>query len=113
MHLSDGADALDFIFGKGKYHGRNINQKPKVIFLDLKMPKVNGVEVLKILKTETLTQNIPVVILTSSKEHPDIEKCYALGANSYIVKPVDFHSFAETIAELGLYWIILNQNPYN
>ena len=111
IHLKDGASALDFLFGKGEFEGRNVNNKPKVILLDLKMPKVDGIEVLRVIKSEELTKNIPVVILTSSKEHPDIENCYKLGANSYIVKPVEFESFSKAVAELGMYWILFNQSP--
>lgn len=109
IHLNDGAQALDFIFGNGEFKGRDINNKPKVILLDLKMPKINGLEVLEKLKSHSLTKYIPVVMLTSSKEHPDVEKAYELGANSYIVKPVDFESFRKTVNELGVYWLMLNQ----
>ena len=109
IHLKDGAAALDFIFGKGEYLGRDINKKPKVILLDLKMPRVDGIEVLKKIKANDLTKSIPVVVLTSSKEDPDIKQCYNLGVNSYIVKPVDFESFQKTVVELGLYWMLLNQ----
>ncbi len=109
IHLKDGAEALDFLFCKGGFSERDINNRPKVILLDLKMPKVDGIEVLSRIKEEGLTRNIPVVILTSSKEHPDIKRCYELGANSYIVKPVDFDNFFKAITELGLYWLILNQ----
>jgi len=109
IHLKDGAEALDFLFGKGEYEGRNINNKPKVVLLDLKMPKVSGIEVLEKIKSNELTKKIPVVMLTSSKEHPDVEKAYLLGANSYIVKPVDFESFRKTVNDLGVYWMMLNQ----
>ena len=110
VHLKDGAAALDFLFGKGKYKGRNLDNKPKVILLDLKMPKVNGLEVLERITTNELTQKIPVVVLTSSKEHPDVEKAYKLGANSYIVKPVDFENFRKAVNDLGIYWLHLNQS---
>lgn len=110
VHLKDGAEALDFIFGKGTYEGRNIENRPKVILLDLKMPKVDGMEVLRRVKGDDATKKIPVVILTSSKEDPDINKCYELGVNSYIVKPVEFDNFLKAVSELGLYWKILNQN---
>ena len=110
VHLKDGAEAIDFLFGKGTFEGRDINIKPNLILLDLKMPKVDGMELLKIIKVDELTKKIPVVILTSSKENPDIEKCYALGANSYIVKPVEFDGFTKAVAEVGLYWILLNQS---
>ena len=111
FHLKDGVAALDFLFGTGEYTGRNINNKPKLILLDLKMPKVDGIEVLTRIKTDELTRKIPVVILTSSKEDPDIEKCYLLGANSYIVKPVEFDNFKKAVSEIGLYWMIHNQPP--
>lgn len=109
VHLKDGADALDFIFAKGEYSDRKSCKKPKIIFLDLNMPKVGGLEVLQQLKSNEHTKSIPVVILTSSKEDPDVKKCYELGANSYVVKPVDFENFQKAIAELGFYWIIVNQ----
>lgn len=111
IHLKDGAAALEFLFGTGEFEGRNINNKPKVILLDLKMPKVDGIEVLREIKNNELTNQIPVVVLTSSKEHPDIEICYKLGANSYIVKPVDFDSFSKAVSELGMYWVLFNQPP--
>jgi len=109
IHLKDGVEALDFLFGTGLYEGRNINNKPKLILLDLKMPKMSGLEVLEKIKADKLTKKIPVVVLTSSKEHPDVEKAYLLGANSYIVKPVDFESFRKIVNEIGTYWLILNQ----
>lgn len=111
IHLNDGAKALDFLFGEGSFSGRNVKNKPKIILLDLKMPKVDGIEVLKRIKSDVFTKKIPVIVLTSSKENPDIETAYALGANSYIVKPVDFDGFMKAITELGCYWILLNQNP--
>jgi two-component system response regulator len=110
-HLKDGAQALDFLFATGIYTGRNANNKPKVILLDLKMPKVNGIEVLAKIKADSKTRDIPVVVLTSSKEHPDVKKCYELGVNSYIVKPVEFSSFMKSISDLGMYWLGLNQAP--
>jgi len=108
IHLKDGAEALDFLFGKGDYSERNTNNKPKVILLDLKMPKVDGIEVLKQIKRNENTKAIPVVVLTSSKENPDVEQAYQLGANSYIVKPVEFENFRTAIAEIGLYWLMYN-----
>lgn len=111
IHLMDGAIALEFLFGTGYYSGRNVLQKPKVILLDLKMPKLDGLEVLKEIKGNDLTRKIPVVILTSSQEHPDVEKCYALGANSYIVKPVEFEKFINSVSDIGLYWLVHNQPP--
>lgn len=111
IHLKDGAIAIDFLFGKGEFKDRDVIQKPKVILLDLKMPKMDGIEVLAVIKADELTKNIPVVMLTSSREHPDIERAYSLGANSYIVKPVEFDSFSKAIAELGFYWLLLNHPP--
>ncbi len=111
VHLKDGAQALEFLFGTGEFAGRNTNEKPKVILLDLKMPKIDGIEVLEQIKSNELTKKIPVVVLTSSKENPDIDKCYALGANSYIVKPVDFTGFMEAISHSGMYWVMLNHPP--
>lgn len=111
IHLKDGTIAIDFLFGQGQFAKRNTNNKPKIILLDLKMPKVDGLEVLRKIKADELTKKIPVIILTSSREHPDIEKAYSLGANSYIVKPVDFDGFAKVIIDLGMYWVLLNQPP--
>ena len=111
LHVKDGAAALDFLFAEGEYADRNIENKPKVILLDLKMPKVNGIEVLQRIRADERTQNIPVVVLTSSKEDPDIKKCYELNVNSYVVKPVEFDEFQKAISSLGLYWMIVNQQP--
>ncbi len=108
-HVKDGAEALDFIYCKDVYAMRNILEKPKLILLDLKMPKISGLEVLEKIKSDPSLKSIPVVILTSSKENPDIEKCYSLGANSYIVKPVDSDNFFNAIKDIGLYWMILSQ----
>lgn len=108
-HVRDGAEALDFIYCKGSYASRNINVNPKLILLDLKMPKVSGMQVLEKVKSDPNLKSIPVVILTSSQEDPDVAKCYALGANSYIVKPVDSNNFFHAINEIGLYWMILSQ----
>lgn len=111
IHLSDGAEALEFLFATGKYASRNPELVPRVVFLDLKMPKVDGIEVLKAIKSDPRTRTIPVVILTSSAEDPDIKKCYHMGANSYIVKPVEFENFARIVSDLGLYWIVINKTP--
>jgi CheY-like chemotaxis protein len=108
-HVKNGAEALDFIYCRGVYAGRNSKEIPKMILLDLKMPKVSGIEVLQKIKSDPDLKLIPVVILTSSKEDPDIKRCYELGANSYIVKPVDSNNFFQAIKELGMYWMILNQ----
>ena len=109
--VEDGAEALDLIFGRGKYEGRPTAQVPRVVLLDLKLPKVDGLEVLRVLKQDERTRAIPVVVVTSSSEDPDIKAAYALGANSYVVKPVDFDAFAEAVSKLGLYWLLVNQPP--
>jgi len=111
IHLKDGAEALDFFFARDKYSDRNMENKPKVVLLDIKMPKVDGIEVLQQIKTNELTKLIPVVIMTSSREQKDIVDSYSLGVNSYVVKPVDFESFAKAVSALGLYWILSNQRP--
>ena len=111
VHLFDGAQALDFLFGKGEYEGRNLAEKPKVIFLDLKMPKVDGLEVLRQLKNDDRTKRIPVVMMTSSREEKDIVESHSLGVNSYIVKPVGFENFSKTVTDLGMYWLVANQTP--
>jgi two-component system response regulator len=108
-HVVDGSEALDYIYCKGAYAGRNDRQHPKLILLDLKMPKISGIEVLEKIKSDPDLRNIPVVMLTSSKEDPDIKKCYSLGVNSYIVKPVDSENFFKAMQGLWLYWMILNQ----
>lgn len=109
--VKDGAEALEFIFGTGTYAERDINHIPKVILLDLKLPKVDGLEVLRKVKSDERTKVIPVVVLTSSKEESDLVESYKLGANSYITKPVDFDKFAQTVSEMGLYWLLVNQPP--
>jgi two-component system response regulator len=109
--VRDGAEALDFIFCAGDYAGRRMKDSPKVILLDLKLPKVDGLEVLRRIKADPRTRATPVVALTSSREERDIVESYRLGANSYIVKPVDFEQFAEAVRQLGLYWVLLNQPP--
>ena len=109
--VKDGAEALDFIFATGKYAERNINSTPKVILLDLRLPKVDGLEVLQKIKSDERTKTIPVVILTSSNEDRDITECNKLGVNSYINKPVDFDHFSETVAKLGFYWLLMNKSP--
>ena len=111
LHLKDGAQALDFIFAEGEYADRQIKHTPKVILLDLKMPKVNGKEVLQKIKSDARTRKIPVVVLTSSREDPDIKDCYDLGVNGYVVKPVEFDQFHKAISDLGLYWLIVNEPP--
>jgi two-component system response regulator len=109
--IPDGAEALDYIFAEGKNIGRNRVDVPKVILLDLKLPKIGGLEILRRIKGDDRTKTIPVVVLTSSKEEKDIVESYRLGVNSYIVKPVDFEKFVEAVSQLGLYWLLLNQPP--
>ncbi|MDR4989133.1 MAG: response regulator [Bacteroidales bacterium] len=107
--VEDGSEALDFVFCRGKYEHRHTFRPPKVMFLDLKLPKVNGLEVLKELKSNPATKSLPVVVVTSSREDPDIKAAYELGANSYVVKPVDFDDFIDAMRQLGLYWLIVNE----
>jgi len=109
--VGDGEEALDFLFCRGRFAERSFEQPPKLILLDLKLPKVDGIEVLKQLKSDPRTKVIPVVVLTSSKEERDLVRSYDLGANSYIQKPVDFEKFRETVKTLGLYWMVINQRP--
>jgi two-component system response regulator len=109
--VRDGAEALDFIFATGPYAHRNVDNGPKVILLDLKLPKVDGLEVLRKIKADPRTRRIPVVVLTSSGEERDIVESYALGVNSYITKPVNFEQFTEVVRQLGFYWLLLNQHP--
>ena len=112
MHVvRDGAEALEYVFGEGRYEGRGVDDPPRVILLDLKLPLVDGLEVLRRVKGDRRTRTIPVVVLTSSAEERDIVESYELGVNSYIVKPVDFERFAEAVRTLGLYWLLLNQPP--
>lgn len=111
--VTDGAEALEFIFATGAYAERKINDKPRVILLDLELPKVDGIEVLGKIKSDERTKDIPVVVLTSSQEEQDMVESYQLGANSYIVKPVDFDQFSRAVSELGLYWLLLNKTPYS
>jgi len=107
--IEDGAEALDFVFARGTHSNRDMQNGPKLILLDLRLPKVDGIEVLRQVKADERTKTIPVVVLTSSREDPDIQTCYELGVNSYIVKPVDFDKFANAVAEIGLYWMLLNE----
>jgi two-component system response regulator len=111
VHVKDGEEALDFIFAQGKFADRDIVNGPKVILLDIKMPKVDGIEVLRRLKANEATRCIPIVIMTSSKEEQDIISSYELGVNSYVVKPVDFEGFAKAVSQLGMYWLLTNQPP--
>ncbi len=109
--VKDGAEALDFIFASGAYSGRQIASGPKVILLDLRLPKVDGMEVLRRVKNDERTKAIPVVVLTSSKEDRDVAESYQFGVNSYISKPVEFEEFARVVSELGLYWLLVNRPP--
>ncbi len=109
--VTDGEEALDFIFARGAFSNRSVENHPKVILLDLKLPKVDGLDVLRAIKSDPRTQIIPVVVLTSSKQESDIVESYRLGVNSYIVKPVDFDKFVVAVRDLGMYWLLLNQPP--
>jgi CheY-like chemotaxis protein len=109
--VHDGEEALDFMFCRGQYQGRNQSDRPRLVLLDLKLPKVDGLEVLKALKSDQRTRITPIVVLTTSKEERDVLRSFDLGANSYIVKPVDFEKFTEAVKELGLYWLVLNELP--
>ena len=112
LHIAkDGAEALDFLLCKGKYAKRDLTNLPKVVFLDLKLPKVSGLEVLKTIKEDKRISKIPVVIVTSSSEEPDVKEAYRLGVNSYVLKPIDFEKFMTAISKLGYYWLVVNY-PY-
>ncbi len=108
-HVVDGAEALDFIYARGVYAGRTADHRPRIILLDIKLPKVSGLEVLEELKKDPSTRTIPVVMVTSSREDPDIKTAYALGANSYVVKPVDYDAFQEAMVSIGMFWLLVNQ----
>jgi CheY-like chemotaxis protein len=110
--VADGAEALDYLFGTGKDEAKSDARHPRVVILDLKLPKVSGLEVLRRIKAGPATTTIPVVVLSSSREAPDVKEAYALGVNSYIVKPVDFEKFVEAVGTLGMYWLLLNQGPH-
>lgn len=107
--VKDGQQALDFVFGRGEYNGRTLQEGPRVVFLDIKLPKVDGIEVLRQLKNDQKTRALPVVIMTSSREDRDIVESYKLGVNSYVVKPVDFDQFAKAVTEMGFYWVLINE----
>jgi len=111
VHVSDGQQALDWLFGTGEHAGRDPNHTPKVVLLDLKLPKVDGLEVLRAMRANARTRLLPVVVLTSSREESDVVASYSLGVNSYIVKPVDFEKFSAAVAEAGHYWLLINQEP--
>jgi two-component system response regulator len=109
LHVKDGAEALEFLYGKDAEDQDEVKHTPRLILLDLKLPKVDGTEVLRKIKADNRTRTIPVVVLSSSRENRDLEECYALGVNSYIVKPVEFENFAKVVSDLGFYWMLLNQ----
>ena len=109
--LRDGVEAIEYLLGMGAYAGRDTTQMPQVVLLDLKLPKLNGLDVLKRLRADPRTKIVPIVVLTTSKEEGDMVASYNLGANSYVVKPVDFTKFVESVKQLGLYWLLLNQTP--
>jgi len=111
IHVNDGQEALNFIYAQGEYEGRDPHNLPKVVLLDLKLPKISGLEVLRQLKEKEETKVIPIVMLSSSQEESDLCEAYKLGANSYIVKPVEFDNFSEAISNMGLYWLVLNKHP--
>ncbi len=111
VHVWDGQAALDFLFGNGTHAGRDVKHQPKVVLLDLKLPKVDGISVLRQLRANEHTKELPVVVLTSSREDSDVIETYHLGVNSYIVKPVNFENFSQTVSNLGMYWLLLNEPP--
>jgi CheY-like chemotaxis protein len=111
VHVSDGQTALDFLFGRGAFEGREVRHQPRVMLLDLKLPKVTGIEVLRQVRADERTKLLPIVVLTSSREDRDVVECYRLGANSYIVKPVEFENFSEAVSNLAWYWALLNVVP--
>jgi two-component system response regulator len=111
IHLHDGVEALDFLFVRGKYSDRKIEDKPKVILLDLKMPRVDGLQVLRAIRADERTRLIPVVMMTSSREEKDIVESYSLGVNAYVVKPLGFDNFSRAVSELGMFWLLVNEPP--
>jgi len=111
IHIDDGAEALDFLFARGKYYDRKIQNGPKLILLDLKLPKVDGFQILKAVKSDPRTKLIPVIVLTSSQQEQDVISSYELGVNSYVVKPVNFELFSKAVIDLGMYWMMINVPP--
>ena len=112
LHAKDGVEALDFLFSRGAHASQSTLRMLRVVLLDLKLPRVDGIEVLSQMRADPRTKLVPVVVLTSSREDPDIARCYALGVNSYIVKPVEFEEFMKAVSSLGMYWLLLNQPPH-
>ncbi|MEK6783377.1 MAG: response regulator [Bacteroidota bacterium] len=110
--VKDGEEALEYVFAEGRYKDRNIESRPKLILLDLKMPKVDGIEVLRRIRADDRVKHIPVVVLTTSKEEQDITNAYNLHVNAYMLKPVEFHNFIEAVKTMGMFWVLLNQRPY-
>lgn len=111
FHVKDGAEAIDFLFSQGAYTDHRVESGPKVVLLDLKLPKVDGIEVLRKIKSDDRTRKIPVVVMTSSREDRDLNECYQLGVNGYVVKPVEFDDFARAVSQLGLFWLLINETP--
>ena len=111
FHVKDGAEAIDFLFAQGTFASRRVENGPKVVLLDLKLPKVDGIEVLRRIKSDDRTKIIPVVVMTSSREDRDLVDCYKLGVNGYVVKPVEFEDFARAVSDLGCYWLLINETP--
>lgn len=111
FHAKDGAEALDFVFAQGPFVHRRVENGPKVVLLDLKLPKVDGLEVLRRIKSDERTKKIPVVVMTSSREDKDLDTCYENGVNGYVVKPLEFEDFCRAVSELGFYWLLLNETP--
>ena len=109
--VEDGAEALDYLFGTGAHVGRPNGRTPRVVLLDLKLPKLSGLEVLERIRADERTARVPVVVVTSSREEPDVARSYELGANSYVVKPVEFEAFADAMVQVGMYWVLLNEPP--
>lgn len=111
FHVKDGVEAIDFVFAEGAYTDRKVESHPKVVLLDLKLPKLDGIDVLRKIKSDDRTKSIPVVVMTSSREDQDLKNCYQLGANGYVVKPVDFEDFARAVSRVGCYWLLQNETP--
>lgn len=111
FHAKDGAEALEFVFAQGRFLHRRVENGPKVVLLDLKLPKIDGLEVLRRIKSDERTKKIPVVVMTSSREDKDLDTCYENGVNGYVVKPVEFEDFCRAVSELGFYWLLLNETP--